>query len=463
MANTYLTRTTGSPTLGTKFTVSTWVKICEVPAGSGSDRWIFGEYGDSNNHSYLYLRNSSAIGWFEKDGGSTVISRITNRLCRDLSGWYHLMIAIDTTDSTAEDRFKLYINGERQTDWGTSSGTYSSSATPRLNSNNQPFSVGGTTSYGSNFVGLMSHMHFCDGTALAPTVFGSTDSTTGEWNIKTSPSFTLGNNGFTILKDGNTITDQSANSNDFSLGGGTLTKTQDNPSNNFTTLNPLFEQGGTNSNFTHGNCTGQSRSAQGGAGTSTFGVSSGKYYAEFKQSAESAANEGSIAVVDSYFISNNQGLGGSSSPGYFEYSVGCFGLRNSSTPVTYYSSSGAKATSSNTHAGWSNDDIISIALDMDNKRVYFAKNGQWNASNTWSSATPSQYTTIDSTNFTGTMHFGVGDSSGGNHVTWQCNFGNGYFGTTAVATEGTNASGNGIFEFDVPTGYTALSTKGLNL
>ena len=45
----------------------------------------------------------------------------------------------------------------------------------------------------------------------------------------------------------------------------------------------------------------------------------------------------------------------------------------------------------------------------------------------------------------------------------KANFGNGYFGTTAVSSAGTNASNNGIFEYDVPTGYTALSTKGLNL
>ena len=48
-------------------------------------------------------------------------------------------------------------------------------------------------------------------------------------------------------------------------------------------------------------------------------------------------------------------------------------------------------------------------------------------------------------------------------ATWGNNFGNGYFGTTAVSSAGTNASGNGIFEYDVPAGYTALSTKGLNL
>jgi hypothetical protein len=92
------------------------------------------------------------------------------------------------------------------------------------------------------FDGSMSHFHFVMATALAPTVFGSTDSTTGEWKINTSPSFTYGNNGFTILKDGNTITDQSSNSNNFTLGGGTLTKTEDCPSNVFATLNPSFIQ-----------------------------------------------------------------------------------------------------------------------------------------------------------------------------------------------------------------------------
>ena len=77
MASTYLTRTTGTPTLGTKCTVSVWVKISEVPSGGGSDRWIFGEYGNGSNHSYLYLRNSSEIGWYEADGSGTVASAVT--------------------------------------------------------------------------------------------------------------------------------------------------------------------------------------------------------------------------------------------------------------------------------------------------------------------------------------------------------------------------------------------------
>ena len=69
---------------------------------------------------------------------------------------------------------------------------------------------------------------------------------------------------------------------------------------------------------------------------------------------------------------------------------------------------------------------------------------------------------VSITNATGFYFFGVGDWHSSSTATWQCNFGNGFFGTTAISSEGTNASGIGKFEFDVPTGYTALSTKGLN-
>ena len=84
-----------------------------------------------------------------------------------------------------------------------------------------------------------------DGTQELPGInFGSTDSTTGEWEIKTTITYSVayGNNGFLILKNGNSLTDESSNSNNFTLGGGTLTKTEDCPSNVFATLNPLTYQ-----------------------------------------------------------------------------------------------------------------------------------------------------------------------------------------------------------------------------
>ena len=89
------------------------------------------------------------------------------------------------------------------------------------------------------FDGSMSHVHFIDGTAYDASAFGETDATTGEWVGKTSPSVTYGTNGFFILKDGNGITDQSGEGNDFTLGGGTLTDLKDNPDNVFATINPL--------------------------------------------------------------------------------------------------------------------------------------------------------------------------------------------------------------------------------
>ena len=147
--------------------------------------------------------------------------------------------------------------------------------------------------------GSMSHFHFCDGTALAPTVFGETDSTTGEWKIKTSPSFTLGTNGFTILKDGNTITDSSTNSNNFSLGGGTLSKTEDNPSNVFATLNPLHIQGNTNRTIEYGNTRFYTGSTSWGSALSTLGFSSGKFYVEAKiLTLNSSTGYGAIAIQD---------------------------------------------------------------------------------------------------------------------------------------------------------------------
>ena len=89
------------------------------------------------------------------------------------------------------------------------------------------------------FDGSMSHFHLIDGTAYDASAFGETDATTGEWKGKTSPSVTYGTNGFFILKDGNGITDQSGEGNNFTLGGGTLTDLKDNPDNVFATLNPL--------------------------------------------------------------------------------------------------------------------------------------------------------------------------------------------------------------------------------
>ena len=210
MATTYLSRTTGTPTNAKKFTVSLWVKI----SGISSSIVFLGNYGDTNNRSEFGLTGGGAMQYYGKDGGSAYVDVYTHRVLRDPNAWYNLILAVDTTQSTSSNRVKFYINGVQETTF--SGANYPNQNTDeRFNSNNQVINIGRRPDGTKYLNGCLSHVHFCDGTQLAPTVFGSTDSTTGEWKINTSPSFTPGNNGFTILKDGNTITDQSANSNKF--------------------------------------------------------------------------------------------------------------------------------------------------------------------------------------------------------------------------------------------------------
>ena len=224
MANTYLKRSLGTATSNKKGTWSFWVKKSSIGAGM----LVGNEVSNDNNRGYIQFNSSDKLRIIDNDDSGDNCQMITTQVFRDVNAWYHFVFAFDTTQSTASDRIKWYVNGEQITAFDTAS-------YPAQNIDLKIFEGGQTNKYhigslnnsgsGSNFFnGCMSHVHFSDGQQLAPTVFGSTDSTTGEWKINTSPSFTLGNNGFTILKDGNTITDQSSNSNNFTLGGGTLTK-----------------------------------------------------------------------------------------------------------------------------------------------------------------------------------------------------------------------------------------------
>ena len=298
---------------------------------------------------------------------------------------------------------------------------------------------------GSNyyFDGYMSHIHFIDGTQYAASDFGSTDSN-GVWTIKTSPSVTYGNHGFFILKDGNSVTDQSDNSNDWTVSAGTLTNDKDNPSNLFATWNPLMPNSITYSN---GNttCTNTADANYRNAWTTIATPTTGKWYAEFKAvSGFSAINKaiGYVEIEQTY-----------DGDAHLEaYSLeGSYG---SNGRVSY------NQTIDTSVPTFTDGDIIGMALDLDNGKAYYHKNGTYiNSGDPTSGSTGTGGYTMT----TGKQYAlaSITINQGGANV-WSANFGNGYFGTTAVASAGTNASGNGVFEYDVPTGYTALCTKGLN-
>jgi len=428
MASAYLTRTPSGAGNGNTWTFSAWVKKSNLSTtqfliGSSTSASDFEDIRfNANTGDLSYNRYLTNKQWgFD-----------SSAYLRDVSGWYHVVVNRNGTT------MNYYLNGVLQ----TKTNEVTSTSTGDFNTTDE-VRIGGRPDTSSNtFDGLMTHVNFVDGTAYAPTSFGQSDSN-GVWIPKPSPSVTYGTNGFFLKMDnsGNMGLDSGGGSNNFTTNG-TITQAKDTPSNVFATLNPLVPYSG-NLNFTNGNTT--MASDGGGAswttrwGVSTLGMSSGKYYAEAKvgdigsnqmYALGLCRNVGTFAPSSSVAASGNNGLG--------YYSTG-----------NIYTG-GAFSNSDNDQTGvatFTTNDIIGLAFDRTNGTAQWYKNG----------STVGNAVTGLSTD--GIWHF---VSNFYNTGTSSINFGNGYFGTTAVASAGTNASGNGIFEYDVPTGYTALSTKGLD-
>ena len=443
MANTYLSRSTTSGT-DTIWTWSGWIKRSKL----GTSQTFFGTGNGSSSANSLQIRFDDYDKIDFRDFiSSNYNGRLqTNRRFRDTSAWYHFVFVWDTTQASATNRMKIYVNGVQETsfadqrDAGQNTSAHTSGSTTYI----------GTDGYGGStyFDGLMSHVHFIDGIAYTPSAFGETDATTGEWKAKTSPSVTYGNNGFFILKDGNGITDQSGEGNDFTLGGGTLTDLKDNPDNTFATWNPLNQISSvsyTNGNNTFTNSTGTGNRLA----FPTLAMTSGKFYCEMKVvNLGTAYTHIGLRNINSYTLTN------------------AYVNEPANEKVSYLNDGrvfihgGTLAYDGTTYT---TGDIIGMACDMDNGYLYYHKNGTYiNSGSPTSGATGTggfdiyNHGTID-------YCFAVSNSGDSSPPIISANFGNGYFGTTAVSSAGTNASDNGIFEYDVPTGYTALSTKGLNL
>ena len=452
MANTYLQRSTTTRTNDRKFTYSCWFKRSKI----GTGQYFVINLESGNDRGYISFDTADKIFIYDKAGGTERFVATSNFVLRDTSAWYHLVYSVDSTASS--NRTKIYINGvDRYSDF-----TVTTAMSQNVEVGFQKgvvsngFKIGSQEAGSTTFSGLMSHINFVDGLQLDASTFGSTDAN-GVWTIKTSPTVSeYGNNGFFILKDGNSVTDQSGKGNNFTVGGGTLTKTEDCPSNVFCVLNRLNSDQPTGSvNISNGNLTfadGENGSNYSYA-SGTLGANSGKFYWETKVTDLAEIDQVGVVLASSNF------MGAANSTGLQGTAYGGKGCQFSNGYKVGDGSGGAYM------GGFSVNDIMMIALDLDNNKITFGRNGQWadgsgNANQTYANSTPA-YTNLTA----GEFYFPAQAKRayGANYGTNHYNFGNGYFQTTAVSSAGTNASGIGIFEYDVPTGYTALSTKGLNL
>jgi len=427
MASTYLTRSLSSTS--TSWTFSAWVKR---GSNLGTTNYII-SWGTSGTDGTGIGFNADNTFQYYSEGASVNSQRKTSAVYRDTSAWYHLVVKSDANALT------LYVNGEEP----TQSWVSGSSANP-LDTSTMAIGKWVTSAYYHD--GSMSHVHFIDGTAYDASAFGETDATTGEWKGKTSPSVTYGTNGFFILKDGNGITDQSGEGNDFTLGGGTLTDLKDNPDNVFATWNPLANFNNTLT-FSEGNLKSiaNSTSSTWFSARATLGFTSGKWYWETKFTGLTDPVPAYIGVVDESAALNINDA------------------HNANGNTLYYNGSGGEmrvdgSATSNDYGNFSTSDICGVAVNADDNLITIYKNG---------SAIITDYAlSTTRTGFLFPTAAATNTSSGTNSNGLITNFGNGYFGTTAITTNSGNgyagAEGASKFNYTVPTGYSALSTKGLN-
>ena len=380
-----------------------------------------------------------------KDGGTTWYETKTTAKYSDPSAWYHFVTAVDTTQGTEANRVKVYVNGVQIT-------SFADVGYPTEDQNTLFFTdivhAIGRYEYGdsSYFDGYLAEFIGIDGTQYAASDFGEFDSDSPTiWKPKDISGLTFGNAGFYLsYSDSADLgADSSGNSNDFTVNNLDATdQAIDTPTNNFAVMNPLdnFYAAAT---ITEGNC--KISSDRYGFNTSTFALTKGKWYAEFKIVSFTGASVG-ITSVPADATNDEFGGNGGTGPGFALYHEG-----------GVYGNVGVLVASGG-YDSFSNNDIIGCALDLTNNRLYFANNGTWQGSSDPTDGTNALSITAPASTRDGHYFFAIASETG-NTAVWEVNFG----GCPAftVSSGNADADGYGNFEYAPPSGYYALCTKNL--
>ena len=442
MATTSLSRTMTAGDRD-KFTVSAWVKRGIL----GNRETYWGAYTDASNYTTISFDTDSTLHWDNHVSGAAGQQLPVNYF-RDVGAWYHIVTVWDSANATPGDRMKIYINGDEVTSFLVD-GNPSSGQDSSFGNSGSTMVLGQKGDSGSYFTGSLAHVHVCDGQAYAASDFGETDATSGIWIAKTSPSVTYGTNGgFYKFASGSTLTDSSGESNNLTLVGGTLTANKDSPDNNFATMNPL-ENYYANMTYTQGNLT--TASDHPAPASSTIGMATGKWYIEGKAALDTVAGAGDwqIGIIGDQVVATSDEIGNHAKSWAYYGPDGNY--RNNDTTTSYGDS-------------YNEGDIIGIAIDLTNNKLYFSKNGTWQDSgDPTSGATGTGAISISAAADTplGEYFIAVGGNASANTYTWSMNFGNGYFGTTSHGETNADDAGIGLFKYDVPAGYYALCTTNL--
>jgi hypothetical protein len=432
-------------------TISMWVKRGTL----GTAQVLLAGNYKSNNNYYCSLSFTSGDALsFKNYDNATNCELITTRLFRDCSAWYYICVECDLSDAEA-DRVKIYINGTTRE---TSFSTTTNMTGDQFLLGKSGYEVGvGALQDASYFDGYMAEVCYVDGNAagspLTPSSFGEFDEDSPTiWKPKDVSGLSFGANGFYLDFEDSSNLGNDAN------GGTDLTESNlaaadqatDTPTNNFVTLNPLIRWGTNNSEFKEGNLVYDDSRGDWRSAIATFGATSGKWYWEMKLGGGTYHQVGIVGTTSPTSAQNlidQTAVHG----GYSFYNTnGDLQARTDNSAISGWDTSTLGTTAET-------DDILQVALDMDNKFLYFGKNGTFlKSGDPTSGATGTGGINISADYTSGVVAIpGVTmyDSSDG-----SLNFGSPAF---TISSGNADADGYGNFEYAVPSGYYALCTKNL--
>ena len=425
----YLSRTPGSASNRRTFTFSCWIKLGAGTINSGAEKAIFSARdGSSNNYSILSINGDQSganqLEFVNRTASGYAGYAYTTRTLKDSTKWYHVMVAVDTTDNEPNDRIKLYIDGDRATV------TYSDPGedTDMAVNNNVAHAIGARPTNNFHWDGYIAEANFVDGSALTPDTFGVTDTSTGRWVPKELSGITYGTNGFRLaFGTGSAMGDDTANSNDFALTNiDAANQTTDSPTQNHMTFG-----GRTGSSITLSQ--GNLKVSVGPADTKCLtgmGIpTSGKYYWEVTLTTLSTYGRIGVAPADA-------NLGFSPTTDGIAYD----------RPET---AGGMKVLGTDIGSGWdgafTQGNIMNFALDADNKFLYIGENNVWrNSGDPTSGATGTGGVPYGGTSLQDKILYpSVGSGNAGGTKVYDFNF------------------GQKTLSYSPPTGYVTLQQDNL--
>ena len=451
--------THGTPTSTRIGTFSFWTKRCNLGA---YQYYLATQNGNGTDRDGIAISDTDDIDFRLGAGDSSPIRVKTNAKLRDPSAWYHIVVALDTTQGTEANRVKIYINGTLQTSLATSDYPDQNYDYALNVSTGERTSIGDDSrdSASSFLDAYLAEFFAIDGTQYAASDFGETDSS-GIWIPKDcKDDLTFGNSGFymefkqtgTSANASGKGADTSGNGNHFDDNNLTANDQMiDTPTNNFCTLNPLVGANGSSqtaatSAFSEGNLVGTIPPTNGAVGSTIALPLIGKWYAEFRfDSAPGYAVVG-VSAMHQKGWNDGQQDDPSAQEAY------CYGLDSPSVGPGFgeIGTIFSTGTQSGDEIQMSEDNVFGLLWDADNVIMKLT-----DGTDTFQRA----YTFNDTSVAVG---FFFACSTAGSTGAVKVNFGSdSSFAGEETRQGNTDANDQGDFFLSVPTGFHALCTKNL--